>query len=265
MDSNNNKQHVQPGPGVYIGPAQQQPMRQAVCWSNASLPEDTKGGGHEPAESDSTKPDGSPAPATHNGMSFTSARLRQSLRSSKRRLIQQILVKLNHAEASDDAEYQALRARQLTLLESIVALTTHVKSFATNLVALGHGSSLIGDASVQIAASMAQSTMLVSCGVPGNSSANRTSISGPLEFGCSRSGGFMAFDSDFPKNMLKLETHARGLAVRTYIPAMPYCQLLSESKSFLSSSQPSRSRSAKQAASTRERVIVSDYRIQLTD
>lgn len=264
MNSNNNKQHEQSGPGVYIGPAQQQQsMRQAVCWSNASLPEDAKGGGHEPAESDSTKPDGSPAsaPPTHNGLSFTSTRLRQSLRSSKRRLIQQILVKLNHAEASDDAEYQALRARQLTLLESIAALTTHVKSFATNLVALGHGSSLIGDASVQIAASMAQFTMLASCGVLGNNSTNRTSISGPLEFGCSRSGGFMAFDSDFPKNMLKLETHARGLAVRTYLhtcdailPVAFRANPFFQAASHLARIPPSK-------LLQQERVIVSDYHI----
>lgn len=239
MNSNSRQQHVQSGPSVYIGPAQQQPMRQAVCWSNASLPqEDAKRGSHEPADgSDPATPDGSPPAAPHNGLVFTSARLRQSLRSSKRRLIQQILVKLNHAEASDDAEYQAQRERQLALHESILSLTTHVKSFATNLVALGHGSSLIGDASVQIAASMAQS-MLPSSN--GNSKGTGASLTGPLEFGRSRSGGFMAFDSDFPKNMLKLETHARGLAVRTcriYLWCLIACCF--QSKSFLSSRQPS--------------------------
>lgn len=226
MMSNNNKQHVQSGPGVSIGPAQPQPMRQAVCWSNASLPEDKAAKGErDPATHDASP--SAPAPQTTSGLSFTSAKLRQSLRSSKRRLVQQILVKLKHAEASDDAEYLALRERQLDLLERIVALATHVKSFATNLVALGHGSSLIGDASVQIAASMAQSMMLVAGSSFGeaaknnnNSYGTRTSITGLLEFGRSRSGSFMAFDSDFPKNMLKLETHARGLAVRTYPDTM---------------------------------------------
>lgn len=206
---------------IFIGPGQQQP-RQVVCRSNASIPsESTKkeGGVHGP-ESDEheAQQSGARASSLVTRLSFlgsSSSKLRENLRCSKRRLLQQILVKLNHADVSDDTEYQALRDRQLELLERVTALTTHVKSFATNLVALGHGSSLIGDASAQIAVGWRPHAFSVA-GAAGRLGVGGSNNSKHDELARRPSSGFGAssFDSDFPKSMLKLESHARELAVR---------------------------------------------------
>lgn len=145
--------------------------RSAVSWSDA------KAG---PAGPESDRYEFKPPPPHHFG------KLREALRSSKRRLIQQVLVKLKQAEPSDDSEYQALRDRQEDLLEQVLMLTTQVKSFATNLVALGHGAGLIGDTTCKISTSTGRS-----------SSANQE---------------FMVFDPEFCKSMTRVETAGRELA-----------------------------------------------------
>lgn len=206
----------------YLGPSQtaapqsplkQQP-RQTVCWSNASLPDANDHGTVDSGNTPEREPTTKATPTSNidtasSAWRYHSGKFRQSFRSNKRRLIQQILVKLNHAEPSSDAEYLALRARQLDLHDHLAAVTTHIKSFATNLVALGHGASLIGDASLQIASSATRS--IPSSRAVCSFTKTTTNQSEPHFNG---SHACTAFDSDFPKSMVKVETHARGLAVR---------------------------------------------------
>ncbi|GLD99527.1 hypothetical protein PINS_up008253 [Pythium insidiosum] len=129
---------------------------------------------------------------SYGGNSHSSNKLLETIRCSKRRIIQQILVKLKQAEPSDDSEYQALRHRQLELHEQVQSLITQVKSYATTTVALGHGAYLIGDTSRKISQPTTRSMATIDSLCRGHEKT--------------------AFDPDFPHGMIKVDTAGRELA-----------------------------------------------------
>jgi hypothetical protein len=153
--------------------------RTAVSWSNAKA-----------CAADPEKDQYQFKSAAPHGVS----KLRDTIRSSKRRIIQQLLVKLKQAEASDDSEYQSLRERQMELYDEVLTLVTQIKNFATNLVALGHGAGMIGDTASRISTPQSR---------PGSSG---TAVASNQEF--------MVFDPDFCKLMGRVESTGRELAVR---------------------------------------------------
>lgn len=127
-------------------------------------------------------------------------KLRNTIRASKRRIIQQILVKLRQAEVSDDEEYQTLRTRQDDLYNQVAALMSQIKGFASTLIAFAHGASTIGDTALTISTPTSQSM-----------ATRRKSVV--------HSTGTLVFDTEFPKTMHKLENSARELNVRQYLLA----------------------------------------------
>ncbi|OQR91176.1 hypothetical protein ACHHYP_04926 [Achlya hypogyna] len=75
----------------------------------------------------------------------TSQGILESFRTSKRRLIQQVLSKMGQADVSEDHEYQLLRDRHLDFVHDVETLLVNMKSFAANLVAMGHGCGAVGN------------------------------------------------------------------------------------------------------------------------
>ncbi|EQC28628.1 hypothetical protein SDRG_13707 [Saprolegnia diclina VS20] len=130
--------------------------------------------------------------ATHTG-------LLDSFRTGKRRLIQQVLTKLGQAETSDDHEYQILRDRHLELLNDVETLVVSMKSFAANLIALGHGCNSLGGSVASV-----RST------VTGDN--NRTHSSSSLQLG--------GDTGTFAISMANVDTKARDLANMTLSTAM---------------------------------------------
>ncbi|TMW65071.1 hypothetical protein Poli38472_009238 [Pythium oligandrum] len=118
-------------------------------------------------------------------------KLRQAIRCSKRRIIQQVLVKLNQAEVSADSEYQMLRDRQLEFQAHVEDLIVQIKSFAANMVAMGHGATTIGDVATKISIP------------PPASNSRNMSIAETHGTG---------FDTGFPRAMCKVDSSGRELA-----------------------------------------------------
>ncbi|KDO25867.1 hypothetical protein SPRG_08810 [Saprolegnia parasitica CBS 223.65] len=132
-------------------------------------------------------------------MEATQAGLLDSFRTGKRRLIQQVLTKLGQAETSDDHEYQILRDRHLELLNDVETLVVSMKSFAANLIALGHGCSSLGGSVASVRSTVAGDN-------------NRTHSSSSLQAG--------GDTGSFAISMANVDNKARELANITLSTAM---------------------------------------------
>jgi hypothetical protein len=151
------------------------------------------------------------APETSKNSANGSNKFIETIRCSKRRLIQQVLVKLKQAEETDDSEYKILRERQNELHDHVVSTMTYIKSFATNLVALGYGATLLGESSANVASTTSTNgpqSRIASFGLYSNNE-QQPAITGP------------PYDPSFTKNMSKVDSTARELAV-SLVHLCPY-------------------------------------------
>ncbi|DBA02087.1 TPA: hypothetical protein N0F65_011154 [Lagenidium giganteum] len=137
-----------------------------------------------------------------NSLSFIvqHSKLLEVLRCSKRRLIQQILVKLRQVEVSSDAEYDALKSRQLELHAQITSLMLQMKAFVSCVVSLGYSCAQLGG-------SWSAITGASSAGSPNQDHSPTIQI-----------------DPEFDRGMRRLDTTAREIAGTILTAVIPGLQ-----------------------------------------
>ena len=72
----------------------------------------------------------------------------QQFRDSKRRFVQQVMVKCGKAESSNDVVYQQMKSRHFELYKHVKHTVVHMKNYMNSMVAMGYGCAMLGEDSV---------------------------------------------------------------------------------------------------------------------